>query len=793
MKTNLFQHIKKFGQKKLGWRKITCIVIFLLLFFCWFFSLPNPVFRHPFSTVVLSDEGKLIGARLAPDGQWRFPVSDSVPHKFEKCLLLFEDKNFYFHPGVNPLSMGRAIVQNVKAGHIVSGGSTISMQVIRLSREQKSRTFYEKIIEMILSTRLEARYSKNEILRLYVSNAPFGGNIVGLQAAAWRYFGRDCSELSWAEAAALAVLPNAPALIHPGRNREALLKKRNNLLKKLVENGEIDTLTYELALLEPLPGKPQSLQICAPHLVERVAKSKPDVIVKTTIRESLQKRTEQTVLYYQQRYAQNQVQNLAAIIIETKTGNVISYCGNAGFDGKDENYVDIITSPRSTGSILKPFLYNAMLEEGALLPWMLVPDIPVQIAGYKPENFERKFDGAVPAKEALARSLNIPAVLMLREYGIPKFKDYLQKSGMKTLNYPADHYGLSLILGGAEGTLWDITGIYAGMARTLLRYSQNYQYNQADIRAPSFLKREIEEKENQKLPILFHAAAVWQTMDALKELNRPELPNWRLFSSSRRIAWKTGTSFGNRDAWVVGVTPEYVVGVWVGNADGEGRPGLTGAMYAAPVMFSLFNLLPATGWFEEPQREMTEIEICPQSGFRRGVNCPEGKKVSIYQSGLKSKSCPYHQLIHLSKDKKFRVNADCVPAAGITSEKYFVLPPTMEWYYKQHKAGYAPLPPYKEGCAGKELIAAMEFIYPKENSLLYVPVEIDGKKGEIIFEVAHRDKDAVLYWHLGEVYLGSTHLFHQKGIAAGKGNHILTVTDNNGVSIYKQFEILEKE
>jgi penicillin-binding protein 1C len=435
-----------------------------------------------------------------------------------------------------------------------------------------------------------------------------------------------------------------------------------------------------------------------------------------------------------------------------------------------------------------------MLEEGSLLPWMLIPDVPVQIAGYRPENFERKFDGAVPAKEALMRSLNVPAVLMLREYGISKFKDYLQKAGMTTLRFSADHYGLSLVLGGAEGTLWDITGSYASMARTLIRYNRTYTYNRSDIHAPYYIERETVEKQpDQKLPALFHAATVWQTMDALKELNRPELPNWRLFNSSRRIAWKTGTSFGNRDAWVVGITPQYVIGVWVGNADGEGRPGLTGAMYAAPVLFSLFNLLPATKWFEEPVREMVEIEICPQSGFRKGVNCPDEKTVFVYRNGLKSGVCPYHQIVHLTKDKKFRVNTDCMPASGMIHEKHFVLPPTIEWYYKQHQADYEPLPPYKEGCADKDAIAAMEFIYPKEKSKLYIPKEMSGEKSEIIFEVAHRDKEAILYWHLDESYLGSTYLFHQKGIVAGKGLHTLSITDNNGISISKQFEILEKE
>lgn len=774
-------------------KKIYASLIVFIFFICWFFSLPEPIFRHPYSAVVLSDNDQLLGATLANDGQWRFPVADSVPFKLKKCLLLFEDKYFYYHPGFNPLSIGRATIQNIKSGKIVSGGSTISMQVIRLSRGQKQRTIVEKIKEIILSTRLEVRYSKQEILSLYASNAPFGGNTVGLQTASWRYFGRNCGDLSWAEAAMLAVLPNAPALIHPGKNRELLLRKRNNLLFRLFQNQEIDSLTYELAITEPLPEQPKSMQIGAPHLVRKIAKTNPKSIVKTTIQEQLQRQTEKTVSYYRQKYAQNDIQNMAVIILETETGNIISYCGNAAFNEKNENQVDIISAPRSTGSILKPLLFNAMLEEGSLIPTMLVPDIPVQIAGYKPQNFERKFDGAVPAKEALIRSLNIPVVLMLREYGISKFRNYLQKAGMTTLHFSADHYGLSLVLGGAEGTLWDISGMYASMARTLTRYNRTYSYNRSDIHPPQYVKHEGKEVDNQKLPVLFYAQTIWQTFDALKELNRPELPNWKMFSSSRQIAWKTGTSFGNRDAWAVGITPEYVVGVWVGNADGEGRPGLTGATYAAPVMFSLFNSLPATGWFEEPSREMHDIKICSQSGFRKGINCVEEKNLSVHQNGLKSKVCPYHQIIHLTKDRKFRVNTDCVSTSDMIHEKRFVLPPTMEWYYRQHQTGYEPLPPYKEGCVEKGSIAIMEFIYPKENSKLFVPNEIDGKKGEIIFEIAHRNKKATLFWHLDQDYIGTTSFFHQKGIVANKGIHTLTVTDNNGISIYKQFEILEKE
>jgi penicillin-binding protein 1C len=789
MKIKFSQLFKKDPPKK----PLFILTVVFILFVWWYFSLPYPLFNQPYSTVVFDSEDELIGARLADDGQWRFPTIDSVPEKLEKSILLFEDKNFYLHPGIDPFAIGRSIYQNIKSGKIISGGSTISMQVIRLSRGQKPRTFLEKTKEIILATRLEAKYSKKEILRLYVSHAPFGGNTVGLQTASWRYFGRDCDELSWAEAAVLAVLPNAPALIHPGRNRDILLNKRNNLLRKLYETNNIDSLTYRLSVSEPLPDQPRPLQFFAPHLVERIAKSKPEIIIRTTIRQDIQNLTEKTISNYQKKYAQNQIQNIAAIILETSTGKVISYCGNAAFNNIDENQVDIIVSPRSTGSILKPILFNAMIEDGLLLPSMLLPDIPVQISGYKPQNFEKKFDGAVPADQALIRSLNIPAVLMLREYGIPKFREYLKKAGMTTLKFPADHYGLSLILGGAEGHLWDIAGIYASMARTLIRHNQTFLYNQSDIHPPSYIRETIlSNGENKKTPVLFHAGAVWQTMEVLKELNRPELPNWRSFSSSRQIAWKTGTSFGNRDAWAIGVTPEYTVAVWVGNADGEGRPGLTGALYAAPVMFSIFNLLPATSWFEEPVREMAEIQICPQSGFRKGINCPDEKTVLCYKSGIRSKVCAYHHIIHLTPDRKFQVNSDCVPITDMIHEKRFILPPVMEWYYKRHHADYQSLPVYKEGCMEKTS-ASMEFIYPRESSKLYVPKNIDGTRSEIIFEVAHQNQSVTLFWHLDEKYIGSTMLFHQKGIVAEKGEHILTVTDNNGTSIRKYFEILEKE
>ncbi|HOU68384.1 MAG TPA: penicillin-binding protein 1C [Paludibacteraceae bacterium] len=781
-----------FKLKTIGKKTKIGIGLLSVLFIFWLFSLPEPLFNSPNSTVVLDKDNQLVGARLAADGQWRFPNSDSIPYKLKQCIVTFEDKWFYNHPGVNPVSIFRAAVQNIKTGHIVSGGSTISMQVIRLSRENKERTFFEKFIEISLALRLELRYSKEEILNLYFSNAPFGGNTVGVQTASWRYFGREGKDLSWAEASTLAVLPNAPSLIHPGKNRERLLKKRNRLLNKLQAEGIIDTETCTLAISEPLPGKPQSLQKMAPHLIDRIDKNDNRTVIKSTIDRNIQQKVETTVNHYHSVYIQNQIQNMAVIVAKTSTGEVLAYCGNSGYDKMDNNHVDIITSQRSTGSTLKPFLYNAMLEDGKILPEMLLPDVPILIAGYKPNNFDRKFDGAVPANEALARSLNIPAVLMLREYGTPKFMDYLKKAGMTTLNYSADHYGLTLILGGAEGTLWDLTGMYANMGRTLNRFNNNFNYCEDDIH-PLYYNKAEQPKMKGKIqysPFLFNGPTVWETMDAIKELNRPGISDWRVFSSSRRVGWKTGTSFGNKDAWSIGVTPEYVVGVWVGNADGEGRPGLTGVTHAAPVMFSIFNQLPATSWFKKPSKGMVSIEICPQSGYRRGPNCPEGKFKNASKTEEKCASCPYHRIVHLSPDKKNRVTSRCMSVNKMIHEKWFVLPPSMEWYYKMHNSSYKSLPPYQDGCIAANEALPMEFVYPKEDSKLFIPIDIDGKKSEIIFEVAHHDKDATLYWHLDEQYIGSTYQFHKKGIDAEVGKHILTITDNQGNTINKKFEIV---
>ena len=751
---------------------ILCILAFLVT--GYIFCLPRHLFHVPYSTVVTDRNEELLGARIASDGQWRFPPRNTTPEKIKECLITFEDKHFYHHWGVNPFAIGRAFYQNVKNKRIVSGGSTLTMQTIRLARNE-SRTFREKLIEMIWATRLEFRASKEEILSMYISHAPFGGNVVGLDAAAWRYFGHSADDLSWAESAMLAVLPNAPAMIHLSKGRKTLLDKRNRLLKQLLEKKTIDSSTYELAISEPLPDEPHPLPQIAPYLVSRFYQERNGEYSRSTINKGIQTQVEDLAERWSNEFGRSDIRNLAILVIDIPSNQVVAYCGNVHFDQKQGgNQVDVIQAPRSTGSILKPFLYYAMLQEGSLLPDMLLPDVPVNINGFTPQNFSMQFEGAVPASEALARSLNIPAVTMLQRYGVPKFHSFLQQIGLKTINRSSSHYGLSLILGGAEATLWDVTNAYAMMGRSLLQLPQR----SCSLLLPT---SRITESTDP-----FQPGAVWQTFDALKEVNRPEEIDWKSIPSMQTIAWKTGTSYGFRDAWAVGVTPRYAVGVWVGNATGEGKLGLVGAQTAGPVLFDIFNLLPSSSWFTRPAGIFVEAEVCRKSGHLKGRFCDEMDTLLVLPAGLRTEACPYHHLVTLSADESQRIYENCANTEPTLRKSWFTLPPVWEWYYKQHHPEYKPLPPFKAGC-GEDTFQPMQFIYPPMNARIKLPKQLDGSKGFLTVELAHNNPNATVFWHLDETYQAQTQDFHKISLQPAAGKHSLTAVDGEGNTISTTF------
>jgi penicillin-binding protein 1C len=783
-------------------RRIKWLYVGLILFLLFWFSLPRNLFPDPTSTVLLDRYGNLLGAKIAKDQQWRFPNTNYVPYKFKQCIIQFEDRYFELHNGVNPIAIIRAVEQNIKAGKVVSGGSTLTMQVIRLSRKGQSRTIWEKLTEAMLASRLELTYSKDEILALYASNAPFGSNVVGLDAAAWRYFGKKSDELSWSEAAILAVLPNSPSLIYPGKNQERLRKKRNTLLLQLKTSGIIGEQDCALAMNEPLPGKPFPLPRLATHLLDRaINEGQKGKRVTTTIDGHLQELITTIVERYHDKYAANKINNAAVIVLDVETGSTLAYVGNTNNPDHPEygSDVDIINSPRSTGSILKPFLYASMLNDGIILPNTLIPDIPVQLGSFNPENYNYTYDGAVPARRALARSLNIPAVKMLQQYGVERFHYNLKRIGLTTLTQPASHYGLALIIGGAEAKLWDLAGAYASMARTLNHYQTfNSKYSRADFHPANYLyekEKDMQTSTGDEDHSILDAAAIWFTFQAMVEVSRPdEDASWQEFSSSARVAWKTGTSYGSRDAWSVGVTPQYVVAVWVGNSDGEGRPGLTGLTNAAPILFEVLKTLRPHGWFYEPFDDMTQVAICHYSGYRASPICEFTDTMYIPLRGTKTEICPYHQIVHLDKTGKWRVNSNCESVDNMTHKSWFVLPPVMEFFYKTRNPFYKVLPPYRDDCKMAEGTAhSMDMIYPREESKIYIPVELDGTRGKVIFKVAHRIPKTKIYWYVDDKFIGTTTDFHQMGLSPEAGPHVLTLTDQNGETQRQKFEIIDKQ
>lgn len=751
------------NKKKVRYYLIILTSILLFTFFIFLFTYKEPFISDPVSTAVFDSNGSLLGARIAADEQWRFESGDSIPQKYLTCLLAFEDRYFYKHPGVNPLALFRALSQSIREGRIVSGGSTISMQVIRLSRKDKPRTVWQKIVEMTMAISLELHTRKHDILGFYAANAPFGGNVVGLEAAAWRYFNRPPSQLSWSEAATLAVLPNAPALIHPGRNREALRHKRDRLLGLLLSEKKIDSLDYKLAIEEALPIKPLPLPNRAEHLVDWYHKREGGQ-VHTMIHPWYQDASKEILANHHKNLISNHIHNLAVLILDNETGEILVYHGNSEDDGSGlhGHHVDVIRRARSSGSILKPILFACMLDAGEILPGTIVPDIPTRYVGFSPHNFNKQYDGAVHADEALIRSLNVPAARMLRDYGVLRFYSQMKAMNISTLARSAENYGLTLILGGAEVTLWDIVQLYSGWARQL------------DLLSDGTLSSE----------------AIFLTFEAMKKVKRPENEaGWDQFLSAHPIAWKTGTSFGYRDAWAVGVSRKFTVGVWVGNGDGEGRPGLTGSTAAAPILFDLVRMLPDGEWFEPPVEQMVEVVVCRESGMRASEHCIHRDTIQVPVKGLDTPVCPYHIGVTLDQSGRYRVDGDCYTVQNMVHKKWFVLLPGMAAFYKGKNPFYRPLPPWMPGCLPDAQYSPLEILYPHPGEELFVPVNASGEHESIVAEATHVSMSVNVFWFIDELYLGTTKGIHKMALQPSVGIHRLSLTDAEGNSVDRAFVI----
>ncbi len=755
---------------------VTLLIIGIALFFIG----KSVKFNQDFAYILFDRNDQIINASVSKDQQWRMECDNDIPKNLKNAILLFEDEYFYRHPGINPISIAKAAYDNYKAGRIVRGGSTITMQLARISQGNQSRHYKQKIKEMIIALSIELAYSKDEILELYGQYAPFGGNVVGYCGASWKYFDKSPEQLSWAEVASLAVLPNAPGQIFPGKGQKTFLRKRNFLLNKLHQKGYFDQLSLQLALKESLPVAFKLFDQKAPHL-HQYLKSKTSYNEQSAIDGDLQDEVIQILDNYGKSYSANGINNLMAMVIDNTSGEIISYVGNRDHSPhRDNRHVDIIRSQRSPGSTMKPLLYALSFDEGLITSESLIEDVPLFLNGFSPQNYDHKFSGLIKAKDALTQSLNIPAVNLLQDYGLQLFIDRLNQMGFQHTNKDDDHYGLSLILGSNEVTPLELGTAYMNLARRA-QGKKSIEVKQL---------KNNETKETKAIPISQTSAL--NIIDVLTEVKRPrERDGWEYFNSKRSMAWKTGTSYGNRDGWAVGVTPQHTIVVWVGNASGEGRKGLTGLSKGAPILFSILDFLPFGEWFPPITQDYKTIEICKHSGYSKSEHCLESKIIVAPKNNKALRKCHYHQHFVLDQSRTYQITNQCYDLNQSIDTSLFVLAPRINHYYKLATGIDLAAPPTHPACQSKTQNLAI--IYPPSDSHVLLPREINNEQKSLISKAASAMPNDTLYWFVDDAFVSLTTEEHSIMIPSLEiGQHSIAVTSIHGNRTQSYFEVIEE-
>ncbi|WP_258101168.1 penicillin-binding protein 1C [Marinoscillum pacificum] len=726
-----------------------------------------------YSQVVLAKDSTFLRVFLNSDEQWCLPpqLQTEIPENLKLSVLNYEDQYFEYHPGFNPVAILRALYWNITRGEVVSGGSTITMQVARMIRDQ-DRTIFQKFLEIALAIKIETRFSKEEILSQYLTYAPYGSNIRGYQAASYRFFDKKPTQLSWAEAATLAVLPNAPGMIFPTKNDEALKTKRDQLLKKLFTNEVIDEETYELSLLEHVPDEIIPFPLAAPHLTELIHQKNQLDIVKTTIDSDIQYETDFFIKQHTARMHQMGINNACALVVDNKTGNVLSYVGSHDFDDLDNlGRVDGVQAARSSGSILKPFLYALSIDEGLILPNTLIKDVPTYFSSFSPNNASEEFSGIIPANKALIYSLNIPAVRLLNAYGVNKFYNNLKAAGITTLFRSSDEYGLPIILGGSEVTPWDVAKLFRGMA------------NGGQFEDIHYLPDETSTQTQ-----LISEGASTLILEEMKELIRPGLEfYWKKYGNQKPIAWKTGTSYGHKDAWAVGTTPSHTIVIWVGNFDGQSNKSLSGMRSAGPLLFNILNILPSDDWFEPNPKEYSTIKICKQTGFYASEHCPESEEELAPKNMKPMKVCEFHKA-HLIENNHI-VCSHCWKGNQVT-KVFLSYPPDVSYYLRQNGGLIESIPTHNPSCPTRNESDILEIIYPLDEANIIVTRDFDGTYQPVVSRVATRYTNRELFWYLDNEYLGSTIEQASLPLKLRSGQHLLTVTDPEGNRDQVSFSVI---
>lgn len=730
-----------------------------------------PKVNVPYSTLITDKKGEILHAFLSTDEKWRMFVElKEITPTLRKAILAKEDKYFNYHFGVNPIAIFRAAFNNITKNRRTSGASTITMQVVRMLNPDK-RTYFNKISEILRAIQLEIFYSKDEILQMYLNLVPYGSNIEGIKSASYLYFQKSPDRLSLAEVTTLAIIPNRPTSLRLGTKNPLIVEERNKWLKRFQQAKVFESQLINDALREPLNVFRHEAPKEAPHLSLRLKKQFADeAIIHSSVSKATQTKVEQMVANYVNRTRAMNINNAAVLVINNETMQVEAYIGSAGFNDKlDGGQVDGVQAIRSPGSALKPLLYATAFDKGIITPKNIINDVPTNFNGFEPENFDRKFNGKVSIEFALANSLNIPAVKVVKDLGKTTLIEQLKKADFQTVKKQEKDLGLSIVLGGCGVTLEEMTQLYAAFA------------NDGNWQKCSFIRT---------LPIgegrvgLISPSATYLITEILAQIKRPDLPNnfdytYRL----PKIAWKTGTSFGRRDAWSIGYNKKYTVGVWVGNFSGEGVPELSGAEIATPLLFQIFNTIDyntSSVWFRQP-KEVVSRQVCAESGDLPSEYCSN----KILDYSIKNISHT-QKCIHL---KKFYVNlsesmsycTQCLPVDGYKEKLYSNLAPELISFYELKHILYEKIPTHNPNCTRFFQTAnnAPIITNPNNGSEYYLS-EKDAQQMQLACQTANDVRE--VYWYINDRLLQKSSANKPVFFTPSLGKLKISCTDDKGRS-----------
>jgi penicillin-binding protein 1C len=700
----------------------TGVIIFLKLLY-----LPANFFdTQNYSKIIYDRNGEILRIYLNKEEQFILPMNtpQNIPQKLKEAVIFYEDKNFYKHYGVDPKAIIRAFIGNLKSKRITSGASTIPMQTIKIFRGGK-RTYLNKIIEIIYAIQMEFRYDKDEILNIYLSHNPYGGNIIGYQSACLRYFNKIPQKLTWSEATLLAVIPNAPYLMNPKHSKE-LLEKRNKLLKELFESGKIDKENYELSLLEEIPKRPFPLPQDAILFTDFVKNNTSKDSVKSTLDFGIQKKVEDIISFHKKNLEQNGIHNTAVMVVDTKSAEILAYtCG----DYKEENggKIDALRVQRSSGSTLKPFLYALAFDKGIISKDSLLEDVPSYFSTYNPVNSDKNYRGLVSAEKALIMSLNVPIVKLLKEFGYRNFFNFIKESKIENLNN-SDYYGLSMILGTISTSPYELAQLYTTLG------------NLGENKKLKFIK-ESKELIGKRL---YSQGSAWLTLDIIKDVKRPE-KNWEFFTGKNIFYWKTGTSFGERDAWSVGCNNNFVIVVWNGNLDNSSSSKLKGIESSAPIMFDILNSISQNEGIIEAPIDYLQKTNSNSNGYR---SIYENTKEVFIPKGVILKQDPYERKIFTNLEETIEVDSRSFEGNNYKTIIINDYPSQVDYFLKLRGVETSRIKRLSEN-------VYIHFIYPQEGIKIKIPQNKEGEYEKIMVEVADIGSETY-YWYQNGSYITST-------------------------------------